>query len=344
MHPVTKCRAVGLLATFALLSLAACGSDGGSGDESELAEFKSAVFPGETYALDYIADANGFFADHGVKISYLSPKSGAGAVQLIAGGQINGWSTAPSIIYNAAAQGQPVKLAGLLNGYTAYEIVADADATWTVEGSFEEKVASLKGTTIGVSGLSAGTDLSLLAALDSADLSANDVERIGVGTTLAGLGQLTAGKVDSYVEFTGSGARLIEKNGVGKSYLPLYGPNVPAEVDALSDLGVAVNADFAAENPKVVKGWLAGLDDARKWLLDPENLDAATKIVADASYNGENQAEVKDSLKALTDNLRETAADFEVNPARVQLQIDVLTKIGALEEDAGLTPDSVILN
>jgi len=345
MRRFTKIRALGLVAALALSTLAACGSsDDDAGGTKDLVEFKSAIFPGETYALDYIADKNGFFADHGVKVSYLSPQSGAAAVQMLAGGQINGWSTAPAIIYNAAAQGQPIKLAGLVNGYTAYEVVAGAKAKWPVDGSFEDKVKSLKGTTIGVSGLSAGTDLSLLAALHSAGLSADDVKRIGVGTTLAGLGQLKAGKIDSYVEFTGSGARLIEKDGVGRSYLSLYGPDAPAEVDALADLGVAVNADFATKNPKAVEGWLAALDEARQWLIDPKNLDAATKIVADASYNGDNQAEVKDSLKALADNLRKTGADFKVDPARVQLQIDVLTNIGALKKGAGVTPDSVILD
>jgi ABC-type nitrate/sulfonate/bicarbonate transport system substrate-binding protein len=335
-------RAYAVVLAIVLLA-AGCGSGSGS-DNGKLTSFKSAVFPGETYALDYIADKKGFFSDHGLEVTYLKPQSGAAAVQMIAGGQIQGWSTAPAIIYNAAAQGQPVKLGGLINGYTAYEVLAKSGESWVKpDASFDEKVRSLSGKTIGVSGLSAGTDLSLLAALSSAGVKADDVKRLGVGTTLAGLGQLKAGKIDAYVEFTGSGARLIHKAKAGDDYISLYGDDAPSEVDALSDLGVAVNSDYASKHPQVVKDWLAALNEARAWLVDAKNLDAATKIVADASYNGKNQAEVKSSLQALAANLRGTKAGFTADPARVDLQIKVLKDIGALKADAQVSSSSVIL-
>lgn len=333
------------LAGMAILAgaLTGCGSDS-AGSDGELEEFRSVIFPGETYALDYIAQEKGFFEDHGLKVSYLSPQSGSSAVQMLAAGEVDGWSTAPSIIYNANSQGQPVQMAGLIPSYTAYEVVVDAKADWpATDGSSDAGLKALKGKTIGVSGLSAGTDLSLLAGLHAVGLGENDVKRLGVGTTLNGLGQLKAGAIDAYVEFTGSGARVIENSGAGKRYIPLYGESASPEADALSDLALAVNGDTAKAKPELYDSWIAALDDAREWLQDPSNLDEASKIIAEASYKGEYEAEVKESLGALAETLASTEPGFSTSPDRVELQIEVLKKIGGLKADADVSPDAVLL-
>ena len=337
-------KAVPLIAaSLAVSTLAACGSSS-SKTEDDLATFRSVIFPGETYALDYIADKKGFFEDHGLKVKYLSPQSGSSAVQMLAAGEVDGWSTAPSIVYNGAAQGQPIKVGGLIPSYVVYELIIPKKADWAKpNGTFDEKVQSLKGRTIGVSGLAAGTDLALLSSLNAAGMKESDVKRIGVGTTLSGLGQLKAGSIDAYVDFTGSGARLIESDGVGQRYLSMYGPDSPKQVDALSDLGLAINSDWEKKNPKLFDAWVAALNDAREWLQDSANLEEAAKIIADASYKGKNLAEVTDSLKALSGNMARAGAGFAPPADRVDLQIDVLKKIGALKADADITSSTVIL-
>lgn len=324
---------------------AACGSGSDTGPGDGLTTFRSVSFPGETYALDQIASEKGFFKDHGLDVSYLSPQSGSAAVQMLAAGEVDGWSTAPSIIYNAHSQGQSVGLAGLVNSFTAYEIIVASDADWTKpDGTFEEKMTSLEGKTIGVSGLAAGTDLALLSALDVVGLGENDVKRLGVGTTLSGLGQLSSGKIDAYVEFTGSGARLIADDGAGERYVGLYGDDVPEQVDVLSDLGLAINSDWAEENPDSLDAWREALGEARQWLEDPANVDEAATIVADASYEGENLEEVKEALSVLGDNLAATESGFEADPERVNLQIEVLQEIGGLPAGADLDATEVIVD
>jgi len=341
-HAVAR-LGVALLAV-AGLTLAACssGTSAKAPGGGDLIKFTSAIFPGDTYVLDYVAQKKGFFTDHGLDVSYLMPASGSAAVQLLAAGQVQGWTTAPSVVYGAAEQGQPIAVAGMIKSLAPYNLIVKNNASWAdANAPLDQRLKSLSGKTIGVSGLGAGTDLALRAALSSAHVPESSVNRIGVGTTLAGLGQLQGGVIDGYVEFTGSGTKLIESKLPGRIYIDLVGKDQPLPVQTLADLAVAVNTTWAKANPKGMADWLAALQQADDWVKDPANLNEAAQIVSEASYKGQYLDEVKSALGGLVGKLKDSSG-FTVTRPRVDAQLSILHSLGVLKTDK-VTFDSVVL-
>src|SRR5690606_23512052 len=105
---------------LALLTAAACGSDGGGTEETEdgLAKVKVGVIPIVDVAPVYLGKEQGFFEDHGIDLSLESGQGGAAIVPGVMSGDFQfGFSNVTSLML-AKDNGLPLKMVAAGNSST----------------------------------------------------------------------------------------------------------------------------------------------------------------------------------------------------------------------------------
>ena len=343
---VAQVLAVAAVAT----SLAALGgNDANAAEKSPTAgalfKFPTATFLVDTYATDFVAKDRGIFAKHGLDVTFTYPPSGATAAQLLLAGEIRGWNGPMDFAIQAAAKGADLKMAGMPFPTTTDYIIVSSKGSWPGRNaSFEEKMKALKGKTIGVSGIGAGTDHILIAALNSVGLSEKDVHRVGVGTSTGGLGQLEAGRIDAYVDFSKSGVNLIESRHAGNLYINLaQDKDVPPPVKEGASNALIVEGKFAKQNPQIVADYVAAQREAMDFIK--AHPDEAAKIVAKYVFKGEHEDWIKDGLGSLLDGMsKQNQAGLKVSKAVYANWVTLLDKQGYnVSQSPSASYDEVVL-
>lgn len=341
-------RSMRITAVAIALSLAATGgvaaAEGKSGSGT-LFKFPTATFLVDTYATDFVAKDRGIFAKHGLDVTFTYPPSGATAAQLLLAGEIRGWNGPMDFAIQAAAKGADLKMAGMPFPTTTDYIIVSTKVPFPARNApYEEKIKALKGKTIGVSGIGAGTDHILIAALNSVGLSDEDVHRVGVGTSTGGLGQLEAGRIDAYVDFSRSGVHLIESKGAGHLYVNLgQDKDVPNAVRDGASNALIVEGKFAKQNPKIVEQYVAAQREAIEFIK--AHPDESAKIVAKYVFKGEHEDWIKDGIDSFINGMwRQNTAGLAVSRAVYANWVSLLDKQGYnVSKSPTATYDNVVL-
>ncbi|MCL2652830.1 MAG: ABC transporter substrate-binding protein [Propionibacteriaceae bacterium] len=181
----------GIVAAIAAASLAGCSTgtpaptppsgatDTTSTAPAELQTVNVGIMNLAMFAPLYIADANGYFADEGIKLNLQVVASGQDAVPLASSGKLDvvvaGFSAG---MFNAISQGLDIKVVGSMAVSTG-----DPNNTGThlVAAPPITSVDQLKGKKIGAAGGAGGTGAYITAlALEQAGLTLNDVEIVNL--------------------------------------------------------------------------------------------------------------------------------------------------------------------
>lgn len=232
-----------------------------------------------------VAKAKGYYADAGLDVDFRIGKGGADVAKQVAVGNADlggGIGDTPIIV---RANGLPVKGVALLGGKALTQIVIRKDA-----GAAD--MASLKGKKIGVMAFQDTTYYNLLAALQSAGLSKEDVDIQAVGP--AGMVQLMiSGDLDA-ISGTPDWAASIEGAGVDLTILPIN-DMFPAMAQAI------LSSDDTIKNkPELVRGFVqATLHGLRDVMEDP---DGSAKLLAEKvpQFSGK-EAFLTEVMKRYTD-------------------------------------------
>lgn len=147
-------RAAGaVLAALSLLAVAACGSDGSSGDGSAsgMKDVTVGVIPIVDVAPIYLGKEKGFFKDHGINLSLESGQGGAAIVPGVVSGDFEfGFSNVTSLML-ARDNGLPLKVVAPGNFSTGEE--PDFSAVVVPDDSPIKSAADLAGKTVAVNTL-----------------------------------------------------------------------------------------------------------------------------------------------------------------------------------------------
>ncbi|MEW5422737.1 ABC transporter substrate-binding protein [Amorphus sp. 3PC139-8] len=232
-----------------------------------------------------VAKAKGYYEDAGLDIDFRIGKGGADVAKQVAVGNADlggGIGDTPIIV---RANGLPVKGVALLGGKALTQIIIRDDT-----GASD--VASLKGKKVGVMAFQDTTYYNLLAALEAAGLSKNDVDIQAVGP--AGMVQLMiSGDLDA-ISGTPDWAASIEGAGVDLTVLPIN-DMFPAMAQAI------LSSDDTIENkPEIVGGFVqATLHGLRDVMEDPEG---SAKLLAEnvPQFHGK-EAFLTEVMKRYTD-------------------------------------------
>lgn len=327
-----------VLAVVTLL-VAACGnSDAGEGGgQKALAKFPIATFGGETYALDAIAKAQGFFAKHGLDVTFVSPSAGGGAANtLFLAGSVKGWAGNPQVILGDVAKGEKVTFTGSLDNWIPFAIQARSSSPLakSANASFADKMKALQGKKVGLTGVGALVYYDLLAALKDSGVNPKSVTILGVGPATNGIGQLNAGKLDAYITYSRADALILQEQAKTVTYADLSGATAPPELQAFSSFAFPVLSSYAKSNPSQTAGYIAAMQDAYNW--GKANIPAAAKIVSRATYQGKYEAEVTKGLQGAFAVPQPNGMKY--NPKTLTDEIALLAKLGQLPAGAPTDP------
>jgi len=296
------------------------GKSATSSDVKSYTVIRIANETGSYVNLATIADAKGFFAEHGIKVEWIGPIAGGGPGQLaaMAGGSQDAGSAAISAIINAQVAGVKVKAVGS-------EYVTDSNsAEWYALNSSGIKSANdLVGKNIGVNTLKAAQEWTVRKYLEENNLSIKNVNLVVVDTNKAGnpyLAEQLLRKGD--ISLISASDILQNKLVTGGGVTPLF-----SEYDVWGNASgkpaYVVTNDLIQKNPEAVKGFVAALAEAADYTnTHPEE---SLQIVIAADYPGIN-ATVAKNIHAKT-----YPTHGLISESQVESWIAFLEKEGAIK-------------
>lgn len=278
----------GALIAAGVLSACGGGSDS-AGSEGGTTTMHIASAPGDVYIPDEISLEQGFFGKHDIEVDkFVYPQSGVQAVQLMTSGAIDAQQQDTLLTFAAYANGQKGKrpmIIGMRMPTITYAIVTNkgfggADAT----ASFEEKMSSLKGKTIGVPAIGAGADQQLTLALQEAGMKDDSVTRIAVGQFGPMTSQMKAGRVDAVVTQTWATSRIMAASTGGQLYVDFADPSVPEIISGQEVGPLIAREEFLEKNPEAIQNYLDVQTDTKDWML--ANQQEAADFLNTKAFDG----------------------------------------------------------
>lgn len=260
-----------LLAMIAVLALAvtACGS-GDSVDNINVGYFAGWPLPPQ------IGQADGSFAEAvGVEtVTWIPfPDGGAMADAMIAGDVDFGYSMGLTPFAVKATNGAPIKMVGIAVGYAdADNCMVSGDLGYTRDNAAE----TLAGATI-LTPIGNITHYKLLSTLDFLGVNPDDVEILPHESGDSTAASFAAGQIQVGCAFGGALVTMAEAGGT----VLLSGQETEDEVGIKTYDITAVHNDFAAENPDVVTGFVAAVEEFNNmWAADPAGTNP---VIAEAA-------------------------------------------------------------
>jgi NitT/TauT family transport system substrate-binding protein len=328
------------MAAAALALVAACSSSGGNssstasakatggagagnttGSSANLQSVQVMMFPGQSYRLPVlIAQKQGYFAKHGIKIStVVQPGSLQGAQAMVATHSQVGQLSTPTLT-QGVENGSPVAFFCGGIKYLQTSLVAKNGSSLQA-GTGNEVLKELSGKKVGVQ-TPIGSGLQLLFASALKDAGVTNVTYVNVGggnnVTLAALNK---GSVDvAQVNPPGTQQMQVDKSAKVLTYLPASGG--PAAYQ-LYGSGWTGQTSWLKDHPDQAKGFCDAVSEGLDYIKNPANADASAKVLA---------ADTGVSESVATEVVKNVFIDFSTD-----LPKDALTKTLQYYKQIGIT-------
>jgi NitT/TauT family transport system substrate-binding protein len=281
-------KVLGVAAVTAMLvPLAACGSS--SSDSAKSTETVTITYyPGTMVSLPiYVANEEGLWAKHGIKVKTTTTKDGTTAVAALASGSLDLAINLTESFMILRDKGQAVEAVVGAVGYAASTIVARKGADTPHAGSFPGALKDLVGKKVGVAALGGMSQLQVESLMKTNGLDPAAVDFVAIGAAPpATLGALKAAQVD-FVVTTEPQPTLAAEQGVGQTVLKLS--DVP-EMNPWIFNAYFGQSNNLKDHPKKFENFKAAYDEAIKFIQDPAHRDEVVKIATEVTKLPENVA------------------------------------------------------
>lgn len=323
-----------LFATFATLTLAACGAttEGNGPRDAEVGD--RALTIGLTYTPDvqfapfYVAVERGYFEESGVQVTLRHHGASEGLFTAALSGEEDVVVAGGDEMLQAVAEGADLAVTATL--YQDYPVTLVVP-----EGSTIRQVTDLSGHSVGVPGEFGQTWFGLQVLLDELGTDAEDVKIETIGFTQ--LAALSSGKVDAVMGFVNNEPVRLAQQGVPTRTIGL-GDDVPLVGISLIATRDALEADQPAVDA-VTEAVLRAVTDI---VADPQvAVDAAAEHVPDLTTQEAREAALA-TISATVDLYGTGDAIGALDPERWQAMSTFMEERGllarAVEIDGLLVP------
>ncbi|HIV57208.1 MAG TPA: ABC transporter substrate-binding protein [Candidatus Stackebrandtia faecavium] len=267
-----------VLAMVTALPLAACGQDGGGGDDTVQV---AVLGPGSLQWLHAIAKEEGFYADHDVEVEDVQVQNSASLVQAVSSGSADAGIALGDNVISAVDEGAEISITGALIQKPALRLYGAPGV---------EDVADLEGADVTAGAVEGGTYELMVYMLEQAGVDADSLTPVAIANSSDRVVAMQNGQVN--------GALLIPPfdslaEEAGANMLGWYD-------DYWLETPSIVNDAWAQENPEAATGFTQGLADAAKFFADEANKDASIAHLQE--YAGVEESAAADAYEFIAGN------------------------------------------
>jgi len=325
-------------ATVLALSTSACGSSesaSSNSTESDVTE-SSVELTDVTAQLGwlkltqfggfFIADANGYYEEEGIKATFDAGGPNITAWQSVASGRALVGDEDNTNVLVAISKGEPLVIIGAIFQTSPFAIISLADNPIS-------KIEDFTGKTIAVSEQGMAQ---IQALIEAAGISLDEVELVPAGPDPSAL---ASGQVDGYFGYATSQAVALQSQGIEVETLYLEDLGVPSYGNVI--ITTQENID---NNRDLLVRYMRGSIKGYEWLN--ANPDEGAGIVVSDYGPAELVLENEKLTASFQKDLIQTDAGvLMVDPAKMQLVIDALAKVGTIAApfDASKAVNTTIL-
>jgi NitT/TauT family transport system substrate-binding protein len=269
-YRIKRLGSIALLTLLLGLLVAACGGDDdeegepAAGTEGEVTEVAIGTQPWIGYGPFWIAEDQGFDEDHGVDIKLVNFSGRQELESGFASGKFVGANSATNDLIRLADLGVDYRIVLM------EDVSLEADAVVSCNPDIRS-IEEVEGAKVAFEEFSV-SDVLFRYALDQAGISFDTIDYVPAPPDAAGT-SVAAGRVDVATTYE---PYLQAALGEGENCKILY---TAAERPGLISDGLAVNTEFAEENPEAIAGVLQAWDDAVDFYN--ESTEEAQAIIAE---------------------------------------------------------------
>ena len=282
-----------VLAAATAVSVTACGSSGGSGDDS--AHPKVAIMVGGIDKVIYLparlTEDLGYFKDEGVEVSFKSEPSGSSAENALIAGHVEGVVGFYDHTVTMQAQGK------CLESVVQFaKVPGEAEVVSTKVASSLTGPADFKGRKLGITSPGSSTDYLTQYLATKAGVNTQDFSRVTAGAGSTFLAALDNGGIDAGMTTDPTIAQATTR-GDGKVLLDMR-----TEEGTRAALGglypassLYMDCDYVQKNPKTVQKIVNAFVKTLKWINSHSAAEIAAEMPKD--YAGGNEKLYVQSIK-----------------------------------------------
>ncbi len=267
-------RALGVTVAMAVFA-AACGGGGGatSGGSSDTltqtVHMKQAAVPLAYMAPLYVAVDQGFFAKNKIDMRVSDLPAGSLEAPAVINGDIDVADVGFNDIANLKAQGKNmIAIYDLLTRVTMDFVVSNKflkDHNLSTSQPLQDRLKGMKGMKIGITAPGAPTDVFARYYLKQAGYNPDtDAQIIRIGSAGGLLAALKTGQIDAYM-LSAPSPEQVEQQGFGTILIKSSAGQVP-DLAKFYYVVLGVRADWAQQNPAVVKAYVKSIQQANDWM------------------------------------------------------------------------------
>lgn len=294
-------RSLSVVVVAAAMALSACGSGNSGGNASTNSGGGGAASGGKAtnvtvavagsfmgYATLYVADQAGYFKKHGLNVRMTLASGGPQVLSAVLSGSAQFSTTTLTEAANAKLQGQDVRIVTPQIKASQIECFVQPSLASSLPGldaPYTQRVAALKGKTIGVTSVGGGVSIFLNYLLAQAHLKPTDVHQLAIGAqSSAWVAAMENKRLDAMCTGIPIGEEVVSR-GFAKPYILPGRGDVPI-LKGLPETNLVASKSYIDKNPDVVKAFVAANYDAMKLIQDePAKASAMIKKAAFSSLD-----------------------------------------------------------
>ena len=250
------------------------------------------------YFTPYVAEAKGFFAQHGLDAQLIYFRSGAETTTAVVSGSTEFGALATEHVTQVRDQGLRLKaiVANLTDSPFTLIVRKEVELPNAARG-YPHVVRDLKGLKLGITGRGASTDFTLRFLVKEAGLDPDkDVTIIATGGIATSLAALQKGDIQGYLAFEPIQSQAIHGLGIAKPVIDIRKGEGPRLLHEYAYNSMVAKEEYLDANPETARRMVAAVLDTHRFLADPKNFEETVKV-AEKYFEGINPALLRQILQ-----------------------------------------------
>ena len=250
------------------------------------------------YFTPYVAEAKGFFAQHGLDAQLIYFRSGAETTTAVVSGSTEFGALATEHVTQVRDQGLRLKaiVANLTDSPFTLIVRKEVELPNAARG-YPHVIRDLKGLKLGITGRGASTDFTLRFLVKEAGLDPDkDVTIIATGGIATSLAALQKGDIQGYLAFEPIQSQAIHGLGIAKPVIDIRKGEGPRLLHEYAYNSMVAKEEYLDANPETARRMVAAVLDTHRFLADPKNFEETVKV-AEKYFEGINPALLRQILQ-----------------------------------------------